>query len=532
MEACDVAIVGMGPVGATLACLLGRAGLSVVICDREPAIFDKPRAIVLDHEALRVLQFCGVSRDFLHSLVPHTGTDFVGVDGQLIKLFDPKAPPFDLGWPPNVMFIQPELEEALAQAMADHSGIVARRGWTVTDIRQDGEGAMLDATDADGRAHSLRAGWVVGADGANSIVRRLAGLALEDLDFAEWWVVVDAWLVGEAALPRKTTQYCQPRRPATFVVGPRNLRRWEIKLLPGEKPEDFGDEGSLRRLLSEFVDVDALNVWRSAVYRFRATSARQWRNERLLIAGDAAHTTPPFLAQGLCAGMRDAINLAWKLAQVVRGAPAALLDSYGEERGPHVREIVRYAKEFGLIIGELDHDRAVRRDADLMAELKSGVARTERQAFIPDLHTGLIDRHGIAAGSLFVQPMIRTGEGAALMDDVIGPDFLLVATDPNALALDADLAARWAVIGGRRLLFGGAAVADPAIEPVAEVDGRVSGWLNGLGAVGAVIRPDRYVYGAADESSALAHMVERIVAAVERPMKDQADTPSVMGCNG
>lgn len=529
MEAYDVAIVGMGPVGATLACLLGRAGLSVVIMDREPAIFDKPRAIVLDHEALRVLQFCGVSRDFFHSLVPHTGTDFIGVGGQLIKLFDPKAPPFDLGWPSNVMFIQPELEEALTQAMMCCPGVIARRGWTVTDIRQDDEGATLDATGPEGHSHSLRAGWVVGADGANSTVRRLAGLALEDLDFAEWWVVVDAWLVGNAALPRKTTQYCQPRRPATYVVGPRTLRRWEIKLLPGEKPEDFGDEASVRRLLAEFVDVEALDLWRTAVYRFRATSAYQWRTGRLLIAGDAAHTTPPFLAQGLCAGMRDATNLAWKLAQVVRGADPALLDSYGEERGPHVRQIVHHAKEFGLIIGELDPDRAVLRDAELEALLKSGVAPTERQAFIPDLHSGLIDPGGIAAGTLFVQPMIRIADGSALMDDVIGPDFLLVATHPEVLALDDDLAARWAAIGGRRLLLGETVASDPAIERVIEIDGRASNWLHGLDAVGAVIRPDRYVYGAAREPSGISRMIEEIVTAIAHPAKGDAGRPLAVG---
>lgn len=522
VERFDVVIVGMGPVGATLACLLGRAGLSIAILDRETVIFDKPRAIVLDHEALRVLQFCGLSDEFFASVVPHTGTNFIGVDGQLIKLFDPKAPPFELGWPPNVMFIQPELEEALTEAMARQPGISARRGWNVSGITQDEHGVTLDVTNDAGIVQVLGADWVVGADGANSLVRQIAGLALEDLDFAEWWVVIDAWLTTDIELPRKTTQYCQPRRPATYVVGPRNLRRWEIKLLPGEEPADFRTDEGARRLLKDFVDVGSLDLWRTAVYRFRATTARAWRNRRLLIAGDAAHTMPPFLAQGLCAGIRDTINLAWKLVHVIRGADASLLDTYGDERGPHVRQIVHHAKEFGLIIGELDADRAARRDAELEAALRNGTATTERQAFVPGLQGGLLDQESSAAGTLFVQPMIETEYGQDLMDNVVGPDFLIVASTSEALTLDRELAEDWAAIGGRRFVLADAAVADRTIERLREVDGRVAAWLNNLGAACAVIRPDRYVYGATSNTRELGRLVTDIVAA----LKPRAKQPS------
>lgn len=509
----EVAIIGMGPVGAVLACLLGRAGVSVIIVDRELAIYDKPRAIVLDHEALRILQACEIEKSFLGSVCPHTGTDFVGVYGQLIKLFDPKAPPYELGWPPNVTFIQPELEQALARLLARLPGVAQLRGLDVVAIDQSAESVKLRTVDRENVERVFEADWVIGADGANSTVRETAGLGLEDMDFAEWWVVVDAWLERETALPAKTTQYCQPSRPGTYVVGPRNLRRWEIKLLPGEDPESFRADARVRELLSDFAEVEALNIWRSAVYRFRAAVARQWRKGRLFIAGDAAHTMPPFLAQGLCAGVRDAGNLAWKLIQVLRhGAGAGLLDTYEIERKPHVSTIIRHAKEFGLIIGELVPERAERRDAMLVEQLRSGAVPTERQAFVPDLEAGMIDEGSATAGSLFVQPLICGPNGAdMLMDDVIDPGFLIVARRSEMCELDPDLAARWAAIGGRRLLLGEGQDHCDGIMAIREVDGRISDWMERHKMEAAVVRPDRYVYGVASDPADVSRMVRTIV---------------------
>lgn len=518
MERYEVAIVGMGPVGAVLACLLGRAGISVVILDRELAIFDKPRAIVLDHEALRILQACEIERSFLHSVFPHTGTDFVGVDGQLIKLFDPKGPPFELGWSPNVTFIQPELEAALGRCMDRLPSIVQLRGLNVTTIEQSAEGVEFRAVDREGGERLFGAEWVIGADGANSIVRETAQLGLEDMDFAEWWVVIDAWLERETTLPAKTTQYCQPSRPATYVVGPRNLRRWEIKLLPGEDPESFRDETRVRELLSGFADLDALSIWRSAVYRFRAAVARGWRKGRLVIAGDAAHTMPPFLAQGLCAGIRDAGNLGWKLIQVLRrSADASLLDSYEVERKPHVSAIIRHAKEFGLIIGELVPERAEKRDALLAEQLRTGEVPTERQAFVPDLEAGLIDARCEAAGSLFAQPLIRGPGGIdMLMDDLFGPEFLIVARDRGLCELEPELAARWSAIGGQRLLLDEETDGRQGVVTIHETDGRIASWLDRHGVDAVIVRPDRYVYGAANDRAEVARMAGEIVDALGR----------------
>ncbi|MBB4858676.1 3-(3-hydroxy-phenyl)propionate hydroxylase [Novosphingobium chloroacetimidivorans] len=514
MKSYDVAIVGMGPVGATLACLLARRGLQVLVVDRELAIYDKPRAIVLDHEALRVLQHCGVEESFFQSVFPHTGTDFVGIDGQLIKLFDPKAPPFELGWPPNVMFIQPELEEALARAMDRCATIERHRGISVTGADDQGDKVILTLSEIDGAERQVEAAWVVGADGANSFIRESAGLPLHDMDFAEWWIVVDAWLTGDTPLPRKTTQYCQPKRPATFVVGPRGLLRWEIKLLPGEDPQEMRSDDRINELLSGFVDPAAVSLWRSAVYRFRAAVADRWREGRLLIAGDAAHTMPPFLAQGLCAGIRDAASLAWRLDQVLRhDANDALLDSYEIERKPHVAEIIGHAKAFGLIIGELDPQRAAERDRVLEEQLRSGTVPTERQAFVPMLREGVIAAGDPLAGTLFVQPKVLTGTPAReqLLDDLVGPDFLIVSDDAAMLDLPPSLLQRWEAIGGQRLFVG----TGPAAEGVTrlnDTEGLIARWLARSNIKAAIVRPDRYVYGGASDPSALRQSVMDLTA--------------------
>src|SRR6202521_1965566 len=409
----DAIIVGYGPVGATAAALLVRYGLRVAVVEQSAAIYDRPRAITLDHEVMRIFQACGAAAAIAPLTAPHPGTHYLGVDGQIIRIFDPLPPPHPLGWPPSGTFVQPQVEAVLRARVAASGQVDVFLSHEATDFGQTGDGVDLTVRDAGGQAtRVLNARYLLGCDGANSFVRKRLGLALEHLAFDEWWMVVDVRLQRPVDLPQKCIQYCWPLRPATFIVGPGNLRRWEIKLLPGETPEEFGGRENVVEQLRRFVDPAAIEVWRSAVYRFHAVVAERWLAGRVFLLGDAAHQTPPFLGQGMCAGIRDASNLAWKLALVLRGnAGDALLDSYEVERKPHVRSVVASAKEFGKIIGELDHEAAVARDARLRAELKSGTAETIRQKFIPDLASGLIACGAKLAGGLFVQLQVRAADG-------------------------------------------------------------------------------------------------------------------------
>ena len=237
---------------------------------------------------------------------------------------------------------------------------------------------------------------------------------------------MDVWQRRPTALPEMNTQYCWPSRPASAIAGPRNLRRWELKILPHEKPEEFQDDARVRDVLADFVDIDAIELWRSAVYRFHALVAAQWNRNRIFLLGDCAHQMPPLLGQGMCAGIRDAANLIWKLLLVEKsGVSRTVLSTYQDERKTHVQNVVAQAKELGLVIGELDVEAANKRDARLRAERTSG--EPTRHRLIPPLTRGLIDRDHRAeptraAGSLFPQPRVATADGRiALLDDLLPP---------------------------------------------------------------------------------------------------------------
>lgn len=528
-EIADVLVVGYGPSGATLANLLGRRGYRVVVIDQAATVYDKPRAITADHEALRIFQEIGLADEVAASTTPHPGTDFVGVDGQVIKRFYPAPPPNALGWEPSFMFVQPELEATLRRGVDRLDNVRVLLQHRFVELAQDDDGvtAQLERLE-DGAAVTVRSRYLVAADGASSRVRKQLAAPIEDLAFDEWWLVVDAWIRGPIELPPRCVQFCRPSRPGTYIVGPDALRRWEIKMLPHESPKDFESHDAVWRVLGEFVDTTSLEHCRTAVYRFHALVVQQWREGRVFLMGDAAHQMPPFMGQGLCAGVRDAFNLAWKLDAVMRlGASPALLDTYGEERKRHVRTVVGHAKSFGLIIGELDVAAAQARDQRLGAELASGRAETVRQRFIPGLETGLIDRDAggapaPGAGELFVQPHVRQGTAAPWQrfDDVLGTRWAVVAVDAAALQpFDVGLPEQLQALDGTVALVHAAGTtvpSAPAGVPVWEDrDGLLTDWLQSRGAMALVARPDRYVYGIARDADELRRLVETLHATLQ-----------------
>lgn len=519
-EETDVLVVGYGPTGATIASLLGQAGWHVVVIDQAADIYDKPRAITADQEVLRVFQQIGIAEEVEQTATPHPGTDYVGMKGQIIKRFYPAPPPEPLGWTPNWMFVQPELEATMRRKVANVKNIEARLQHKLLNYKQDALGvvATVERLEDDSRV-TLRSRYLIAADGAGSSVRKQMSPQIEDLAFDEWWLVVDAWIRGPVDLPHRCVQYCRPSRPGTYIVGPGTLRRWEIKMLPHETPDQFDNHDAVWKVLGEFVDTSALEHCRTAVYRFHALVIEQWRQNRIFLMGDAAHQMPPFLGQGLCAGVRDAFNLAWKLDLVMRNkASPNLLDTYCEERKRHVRTVVGHAKSFGLIIGELDEAAARVRDQRMQQELVSGTAETIRQRFIPGLEAGLIDKDSDAvpsfsAGELFVQPWVRQSEEPwKRLDDVLGARFAIVATSLDLLdGLGLDLSARWKSLDGQGIVV--KSVAKSIVSSVGtefifeERDDLLSKWLNEREAVAVIARPDRYVYGIARSLNDLIRLV-------------------------
>jgi len=487
----DVALVGFGPTGAVAAALLGGMGLKVWVGDRLHGVYDKPRAIALDHEILRVFQQIGVVDAVMPHLEPFTPSEYFGVDGQLIKRMTMTAPPYPLGYTPSNVFTQPPVEAALRERVAQLSNVVVELGVEVNGLAQDGEGATLQLQREDGSPASVRTRYVIGCDGASSTVRRLADMALEDLVFDEPWLVVDV-LVNEAGLrklPSTSVQYCNPERPTTFVIGPHNHRRWEISLKPGEDPREVATPEGTWRLLAPWITPDDGELWRQASYRFHALVAERWRVGRVFVAGDAAHQQPPFLGQGMCQGVRDVANLCWKLAAVLQGdvqgeAAQALLDSYGEERKTHVRELTSRIKGIGAVICERDPDRARQRDAKLLADAGGVVKDTPRQDVMPKLEGGLLSRASHPAiGTPFPQPRVSRDGRAVLLDDITGTGW--------RLALQRDVPAP-AEHNGLTLIR--------VDDDLKETEGVLAAWMQTHPCAAVLVRPDHCVFGVATEA--------------------------------
>jgi 3-(3-hydroxy-phenyl)propionate hydroxylase len=363
----DVAIVGFGPVGATLGGLLAQRGLRVVAIEKELDVFPLPRAAHVDQDAMEIWQSLGCAEELAVGMRANTGMDFLTADGELLhRMQSPGIAPN--GWPASQFVHQPALERTVRRTAIAH-GVVTRLGVEVVALTARGDGVRLTLSDQT----MIDAAWVVGCDGARSFVRRTLGIRLDDLDFDEPWLVVDLVVRGDAPLlPDRALQICDPARPHTLVPMPVPRFRFEFMLLPGEDPVAMQEPDVVRSLVARWIDPAIVEVERSAVYAFHGLVATQWRRGRVLLAGDAAHQMPPFLGQGMCCGLRDAANLAPKLDLVHRGHAAdELLDAYQAEREPEVRVIVELAVAFGRKVCTTDPQAAAQRDAEMLAEQRS-----------------------------------------------------------------------------------------------------------------------------------------------------------------
>ncbi|WP_441230655.1 bifunctional 3-(3-hydroxy-phenyl)propionate/3-hydroxycinnamic acid hydroxylase MhpA [Tardiphaga sp. 215_C5_N2_1] len=498
----QVVVVGHGPSGAIAASLLGDRGIRTLAIDRQLEVYDKPRAIAIDHEILRLLDNIGAAERVLPYVAPFPASQHFGAKGQLIRRIDMVAEPYPLGYTPSMVFTQPPVEAALREHAAAYDSVEVELGTELLGFEQSTDRVTLHLRNDRGATRDVTADYVIACDGASSGTRQQLGIAFEDLVFDEPWLVVDLQ-VNDASLsklPQTAAQFCDPSRPTTFIIGPGNHRRFEIMLLPGEDPREMETAAQVWRLLARWITPDDATLWRAASYRFHALVAKEWRRGRIFLAGDAAHQQPPFIGQGMCQGIRDVGNLVWKLDRVLRGqSNAKLLDSYGEERGEHVRQLTSRIKAIGHVICERDPDAAAARDERILAE-DGGHPRTiTRQEIVPPLQTGLLafPLHP-AHGTLFPQPWIRTAEGRRRLDSVAGTGWRLVLDMRNELELSPDLRAILTRLDIRPIRIG-----PSADDVLTEEDGVLAAWFDRHGCHAAVVRPDHYVFGVASETSAL-----------------------------
>ncbi|WP_404482569.1 bifunctional 3-(3-hydroxy-phenyl)propionate/3-hydroxycinnamic acid hydroxylase [Novosphingobium sp. BL-52-GroH] len=485
----DVVVVGCGPVGALAANLLGLKGLDVLVLERELEHYPLPRAVHLDHEMMRLFQSAGVIDRVEADMIATDGHLHVGADHGVIRYMGTVGKPRPFGWANDYFFYQPELEAHLREGFAELANVTLKPGATVTGLEQDGDIVNVSYEEG-GETRSVAARWVIACDGARSTVRKALDVALDDLDFEEPWLVVDAQVQGPVSFPpiagvpegadlqRLSVMMCDPARPATVVPGRRDHRRWEFMLLPGEDDQAMMEPARVAELVGAWMADVPHEIVRAATYRFHGLVAHQWQVGNVFLAGDAAHQTPPFFGQGMCHGLRDVANLAWKMDAVANaGASPAILASYQSERDPHVRAVIGAAVAAGRYICELDPALAAARDARIREEATRKAGETAHD-LIPAIREGLVLAGTSGAGQRFVQPILADG---SKLDDLTGDGWRLFVRD-DTVAGTQD--------GVTRIVS--TALAD---------NDAITAWLDGHGVDAVLVRPDHYVFGSASGSA-------------------------------
>ncbi|MDR3418487.1 MAG: bifunctional 3-(3-hydroxy-phenyl)propionate/3-hydroxycinnamic acid hydroxylase [Nevskia sp.] len=450
----DVLVVGFGPVGATVANLLARYGVRVLVVDKATAIFMAPRAIALDNEALRILQLAGVAESDLETVaIPYVRmrSPYLGEFGRINTLGS-----ID-GHPKLVTFYQPELERCLRWRLGQYGCAQSAAGVTLKAFAEEQDFVIASLDLGQGRMQSVKTRYLVGADGAGSLVRQLVGQEFQGKTFAEDWLIVDA-----KGVPRPIDHVefiCNHRRPTPHMTAPGGRERWEFMLRPGESREDMESEARIRELLAPWGSPEQMVVERKAVYRFHARVVNAFSRGRVFLAGDAAHITPPFVGQGLVAGLRDAANLSWKLAWVIHGRAAPqILDSYDQERRPHAKAMIDLAKFMGKLvmprnagIALLTHGmmRLLRLVPALRAYFEE-LGIKPKNSFKRGLFVNGCSPVKLRRGAQLPQGWVRSPTGETrLSDDALGMGLTLVGFGRDAReALDPETAAAWAAAGG------------------------------------------------------------------------------------
>ena len=489
----DVAIIGLGPVGCTAAILLAEAGLKVAAIERDEEVYRLPRAVNLDGEIIRAFQKVGrgqVVQDLMQPVRPGDRAGFANSEREW--LFGQPFVEFGSnGWQPMNMFDQPELESYLRAEAVGHERVQACIGFEVAAIENAGDGVRLEyGRVGSGTPQTLTARYALACDGASSPTRRAFGIGWKDLGYDHHWLVVDVTLKDGHTLGNDTLQVCDPDRLVTYVCTKDPYRRWEFRMHDDETAEDMLKEEKIFSLIDPWTPRGTYEIRRAAVYQFHAATADRWQVGRVFIAGDAAHQTPPFLGQGMNAGMRDVVNLSWKLPLVIHGAAAeGLLETYFVERNGHAHDLVDWAVSIGRLMEHLAEQERCARAGEPVPEApatlrSSGYGQGREQPPIRDgvVIAGQVSDSG-ATGYLFNQPIVRTPTGSECrLDELLGSGFALVSR-----AALPELSDR-----SRKILDRiGAAVV--SLAGLTVVRGRLDRLFENHEV--AIVRPDRLVFG-------------------------------------
>jgi 3-(3-hydroxy-phenyl)propionate hydroxylase len=529
---CDVAIIGAGPTGLTLANLLGQAGVDVALIERNPTTVQAPRAVSIDDESLRTIQACGMEQAAIADIALDYGAHYFTPSGICFAKVEPKNREY--GYPRRSAFLQPVLEATLRSGLERFPNIRQYFSHTVEGIEEREDEVQLSITGPDGSPLRLRTKWLAGCDGGRSLARKHVGAELIGETYGEKWLIVD--LADTKERMRQTRVLCNPDRPAICLPGPDNKRRYEFMLHKGEVDEEMEKLDNVKRLLRENGPDENATIVRRQVYHFHARVCDKWRTKRVFLAGDAAHLTPPFAGQGMNSGVRDAHALSWRLIAVTRGdLGPGIFDSYPSERAPHARSLIEMAQNIGKVMMPTSH---------VQAFFVHWAFRLMR--FVPPLHAyfaqmkykpkpfykdGFIvgAMQSKLAGRMIYQPNLEhLDRSRSRLDDLTGSEFALIAYGDNSQAnIAASASMDFGIPNVRRLAIVPMRMnidrtADPSIIAVRDIDDLMAGQMP-EGETLVFVRPDRYIMAATHaptngiaDAASLARSVRELVDATRR----------------
>ena len=502
-SAYDVAVIGYGPTGVTAANLLGAMGLRVVVLERDAEIYSRARAISTDEEVVRIWQRIGLAERLKRDMLAERPLEFVDVDGR--PFVSARPAPRGHGHPPQMFIYQPALEQVLRDGVDRYPNVEVLLRHECLRLRQDADGVELTVVGADGDSvHRLRASYVIAADGGSSLTRAQLNVGYEGRTYEDRWVVIDTEMLKPWPDHDKLRFRCDPARPAVDCPTPLGHHRWEFPILPGDDENHLTSDDAIHAMVSRYgVGPGSIKILRATVYSHHVRFAARFRVGRVFLAGDAAHAMPPWIGQGMAAGVRDAANLCWKLAAVLRGElPEAVLDSYETERKPHVKEVTRRAVFVGRIITERRLPVTRIRNTALRAlDRVPGFGNwVQESSWIPVAHyaDGLQARPRTkASGHQIPQPWVTAPDGSRVrLDDVLGSRWLLLH-GPLPVPQPA-----WQRLGVPSLTVMPAG-SRPAEDAVVDNDGVLLPWMARHDATTLALRPDAYVYASARAGSQL-----------------------------
>jgi 3-(3-hydroxy-phenyl)propionate hydroxylase len=505
-EVVDVVVVGCGPVGGIAANYLGLQGLSTLIIERDLTLFTQSRAFSCDDEAQRNFQSAGLEGELAVDLWPCKHMDYIDGSQQVLGSVAFAELDFGLSHPAISFFNQPQLETVLRKGLKRFPGAELKVGHELVGYTQDADFVTVHFKDRrTGRVREVRSRYLLGCDGSHSTVRALMGVKMLGTSYEEPWIAISG--TTESSEPDFTYYVCDPLRPGFVTRCPYNEVRMDFLLQENERTEAIEKKEVVEKLLAPYVDPQKIQLQRASVYTFQAKVAERWRDGRVFLLGDAAHVMPPFAGQGLCSGIRDAMNLSWKLALVARGAASeALLDTYERERHPHAVDMINTTIAMGRVL--LARNRIIASLRNALLKLLFRIPRTRRfvrnYEFKPKalVSQGLIAggrrRKGAAEGSYFPQPKVGLADGKTVkLDDVCGRGFVVftLASADETVRQSAEALAR--EIGGLWLrILPAERTGEARSGDVVDISGKLAAWFAQYQSDAAVIRPDHFVYGA------------------------------------